>query len=58
MEKIFISQCRKYSAGEALSVSLVSGIETNFDKGGRGGEGVSRSIVESFLSHSAKNFVR
>ena len=46
----------KFGRGESFSVSLISGIEKVWIRGG--GEGVSRFSVGNFLSHSAENFRR
>ena len=47
----------KFSVGKPFSVSLISGIEKVWMRGG-GGVGVSRFSVEIFLSQSAENFCR
>ena len=44
--KFFVSQCRKFPLGESFSVSLNSGIEKVWIRGGGGG--VSRFSVEFF----------
>ena len=43
---------------ETFSVSLISGIEKVWIRGGRGGVVVSRFSVEKFLSQGAENFRR
>ena len=49
--KFFVS-VPKISLGESFSVSLLSGIEKVWIRGG----GVLRFSVENFLSHSAEKF--
>ena len=46
----------KFGRGESFSVSLISGIEKVWIRGGGGR--VSRFSVGNFLSHSAENFRR
>ena len=47
----------KFSVGKPFSVSLISGIEKVWIRGG-GGVGVSSFSVENFLSQAAENFRR
>ena len=47
----------KFSVGKPFSVSLISGIQKVWIRGG-GGFGVSRFSVENFSSQSAENFCR
>ena len=53
--KIFCLAVPKNFAGEHFSVSLISGSEKVWI---RGGGGVSKFSAENFLSHSAENFRR
>ena len=55
--KVFCLTVPKFSVGKPFSVSLISGIEKVWIRGG-GGVVVSRFSVENFLSQGAKNFRR